>query len=113
MKTQTDPFYQSTRWKHLREAILRRDGYRCQIAKRTKLIPVEATIVHHIFPREIFPEYQWEPWNLISLSMAEHNRMHDRNTDQLTGAGKTLLFKTARKRGMDLEEIKKRIGGGE
>ena len=97
MKTQADPFYQSARWKRLREAILRRDGYRCQIAKRTKLIPVEATIVHHIFPREIFPEYQWEPWN----------------TDQLTGAGKILLYKTARKRGMDLEEIKKRIGGGE
>ena len=109
MKPQTDPFYQSARWKHLREAILRRDGYRCQIAKRTKLIPVEATIVHHIFPREIFPEYQWEPWNLISLSMAEHNRMHDRNTDELTEAGQELLRRTARANGIEIPE--KYIGG--
>ena len=109
MKTVTDPFYTSQRWRHLREAVLRRDGYVCQIAKRTKLLPEPAGIVHHIFPRDIFPEYQWQPWNLISVSAAAHNRLHDRNTDQLTEEGMALLIRTARKRGMDLNAIRERL----
>lgn len=106
---ETDPFYNTTRWKRLRQAILRRDKYQCQISKREKFLPDQAMVVHHILPREIFPEYQWEPWNLISLSMANHNRMHDRDTDQLSPAGMHLAMKTARKRGMDPEAIYKKL----
>ena len=78
----------------------------CQDAKRYgKMVPAE--MVHHIFPREIFPEYQWQEWNLISLSNKAHNEMHYRTTKGLTDKGKELLIRTARKQGMDLDAIEK------
>lgn len=96
MKKTLDKFYKTTRWKKLRESILRRDGYMCQLTKRYGKM-IEANTVHHIFPREYFPEFQWEPWNLISLSAVAHNTLHDRDTDQLTEEGLELLMRTARR----------------
>ena len=93
-------FYKTRRWDRLRRAVLARDGYICQESARygkTKL----ATTVHHIFPREEFPQYQWDDWNLISLSADEHNSMHDRTTGALTDKGRELLQRTARKHGID------------
>ena len=88
--------YGSQRWKDKRARILRRDKYLCQISKRYgKLVP--ANLVHHIFPAEDFPEYEWCDWNLISISLAEHNKLHDRDCNDLTPAGKELLLRTARK----------------
>ena len=63
-----------------------------------------AQTVHHIFPREDFPEYSLASWNLISLTNEVHNKMHDRNTRELTEAGKDLLRRTARARGMEVPE---------
>lgn len=94
-----DTFYKSTRWKKLRAAVLRRDKYLCQEAKRYGLT-VEATTVHHIFPRDKYPEYEWEPWNLISLSVKEHDEMHRRATGELTEKGRALLYRTAKARGV-------------
>ena len=91
-----DPFYRTRRWRHLRGVILRRDGYVCQASRRYGR-RVAADTVHHVFPRETFPEYQWESWNLVSLCRAEHDAMHDRNTGSLTNAGVDLLKRTARK----------------
>lgn len=96
-----DPFYKSKRWQRKRAAILRRDGYVCQISKRYGKM-VEATTVHHIFPREDFPEYAFEDWNLISVSDKVHNELHDRNTGKLTEKGLDLMRKTARKRGISV-----------
>ena len=95
-------FYETRRWKKLRAAILRRDGYICRVAWRYGK-RVEATHVHHIFPREDFPEYQWEPWNLISVSAAAHNALHDRTTNALTDEGMDLLRRTARRVGIPEE----------
>ena len=89
MDKRVDPFYKSARWLRLREAVLRRDGYMCQISKRYGK-RVQATTVHHIFPRDEYPEYQWEPWNLISLSGARHDELHDRTTGALTEKGQNL-----------------------
>jgi len=94
-----DPFYDTRRWRHLRGVILRRDGYMCQQARRYGR-RVAADTVHHVFPRELFPEYQWESWNLVSLCRAEHDAMHDRNTGDLTDAGVALLRRTARRYGV-------------
>ena len=66
---QTDPFYKSQRWKAVREAVLRRDGYMCQESKRFGKMR-QAETVHHIWPREDFPEIELAPWNLISLTAA-------------------------------------------
>jgi len=97
----TDTFYQSSRWKHLRSVILRRDGYMCQISKRYGK-RIQADTVHHVFPREEFPDYQWEPWNLISLAGDVHDEMHDRQSGMLTAKGVELLKRVARREGVEV-----------
>lgn len=96
-------FYKTPKWLNLRNSILRRDGYMCQISKRYgKHRPAE--IVHHIFPREDFPEYQYEPWNLISVTRAVHKDMHDQNTGELTKAGLELMRRAALKNGITIPD---------
>lgn len=96
--------YQSRKWDRVRARILRRDKYICQVSKRYGKI-VEANLVHHIFPVEDYPEYQWAEWNMISVSQAVHNRLHDRVTNKLTNEGIALLERTAKK--MNLPPQKK------
>lgn len=92
--------YKTKRWERLRRAVLARDGYKCkESARYGKNIPADT--VHHIFPRESYPQYQWEDWNLISLSRKVHNEMHDRTTHELTEKGLELLKRTARKYNID------------
>ena len=93
--------YHSQDWKRKRNFILKRDGYQCQLSKRDGL-RVEADTVHHIFPVKDYPEYAMCTWNLISLSRAAHNTLHDRDTDELTDEGMALMRMTARAQGIDL-----------
>ena len=93
--------YKSKKWERKRRFILKRDGYVCQLSKREGMI-VEADTVHHIFPVRDYPEYAYCNWNLISLSRAVHNTLHDRDTDELTEEGMALLRATALKQGIDL-----------
>ena len=81
------------RWRHLRMQALRRDGFRCQDAARFGRT-VEAVTVHHIWPAEDFPEFAYCLWNLVSLSAAAHDSMHDRATRRLTPKGEALRRKT-------------------
>lgn len=92
--------YKSKRWLRLRAKVLRRDSYMCQISLRYGR-HIEANTVHHIFPAEDYPEYQYCEWNLISLSTEVHNMMHDRATRELTPAGRELMQELAEKRGMN------------
>lgn len=78
--------YKTPRWERLRAAVLARDGYKCREAARYGRAE-QADTVHHVWPVEDFPEYAWSPWNLISLSHASHNAMHDRLTGKLTEKG--------------------------
>ena len=98
-----DPWYTNPRWRRLRACILRRDDYLDQEAKRFGLVR-EAEVVHHIFPRQEYPQYQYEPWNLISLSRMTHNEMHDRDSDELSEKGKDLLRRTCVRMGMPVPE---------
>ena len=100
MKT-VDPYYRTARWQRLRAAVLRRDGYMCQVSKRYGK-RVQADTVHHVFPRDEFPEYQWELWNLISLAGDVHDTMHDRMSGALTDKGAELLRRVARKNNLDV-----------
>lgn len=100
-RQEIETFYQSVKWKRKRNAIMRRDGYMCQYSKRYGK-RIEAEIVHHIFPIEDYPEYALEDWNLVALSRTAHNRLHDRNTGNLTDEGKQLLRKVARERKIPL-----------
>ena len=82
--------YKGKRWRELSAKAMRRDGYMCQISKRCgKQVPAE--LVHHIYPVDEYPEYGYCLWNLISLSRAMHNTLHDRNTDKLTAEGVALM----------------------
>ena len=57
--------YKSRRWRRMRLAVLRRDGYRCRESARYGK-RVEATTVHHVWPA-----------------------MHDRRTGRLTMLGES------------------------
>lgn len=81
--------YQSGKWKRKSKHILKLDGYRCQIAKRYGRSE-EATVVHHIYPVEKYPEWAWCDWNLISVSQASHNKLENRKTGELTELGQQL-----------------------
>lgn len=82
-----DYSHRNKRWQTVRAAILRRDGYQCQESRRYGLHR-PAEIVHHIWPAEDYPQYAYEPWNLVSLSLAAHDAMHNRQTQALTALGK-------------------------
>ena len=86
-------FYSSKRWRLKREQILKRDGYMCIVSKRYGR-RVDADAVHHIYPVEKYPEYAFCNWNLISLSQKMHNKMHIRDTHELTAAGIALQKRT-------------------
>lgn len=93
--------YKSKRWKKLREQILKRDGYMCRESIRYGR-HIEADTVHHVFPASRFPEYQWEPWNLISLCAAEHNSMHIRDSEELTDKGMKLMQRIAKEQHIEV-----------
>jgi 5-methylcytosine-specific restriction enzyme A len=80
-------FYKTTRWKSKREKILRRDEYCCRECKRYGKTTV-ATTVHHINQLKVKPDLRLTSWNLLSLCGKCHDKMHDRNNDELTGLGK-------------------------
>ena len=103
--------YKSKRWKRKREQILRRDEYLCQLSKRYGK-RIEADTVHHIFPIEYYPELKYLNWNLISLCREQHNRLHSRDTHNLTDEGKKLqqryypkYLNWCRKKGVEPKEI--------
>ena len=85
--------YNSPRWKRKRARILKRDGYMCQESKRYGK-RIDADTVHHIWPAEDYPEYAWCDWNLISLANCVHNKMHNRDTRELTEFGEALRRRT-------------------
>lgn len=92
-----------SRWTHLRAYILKRDRYLDQVALRYGK-RIEANIVHHVFPRELFPQYTYEAWNLISVSNKTHNELHVRDSHKLTAKGWELLVRTARKNGIEIPD---------
>ena len=95
--------YYSSKWKKKRKKILRIDGYVDRIEKRYGRI-ADATVVHHIYPADEYPEYAWCDWNLISVSMATHNQIENRKTGQLTELGLQLQRRT--KPGVDWRKRK-------
>ena len=80
------------RWQRLRRRILQRDKY-CQEAARYGRIEY-AEIVHHIWPAEDYPEYAYCEWNLVGLTAAAHDQMHDRLTRKLTALGESWRRRT-------------------
>lgn len=94
--TDRDTFYHNPKWESLRDSVLRQDGYMCTRCHAKGKI-IQAAHVHHIFPRETYPQYQYERWNLTSLCRICHNEMHNRYSGELSKAGRILLQTTALK----------------
>ena len=89
--------YKDIKWLRKREAILRRDKYKCvecQRFGRTK----PADTVHHVKPAEDFPEEFLNSNNLISLCGSCHNKMHVRGTHELTDTGKGWVVRIEREK---------------
>lgn len=105
-----DPFYESQKWRSLRQRILRRDKYIDQYRLRDG-VTIEATVVHHILPREDFPQYQFCPWNLISVNEETHRKvLHELFTHKLTKRGRLLMQETAHINGVKLRMLTMVIG---
>lgn len=85
--------YGAAKWKKKRKHILRLDGYKDAIAGRYGKT-IEATVVHHIFPADEYPEYALDDWNLISVSAATHNKLHKRGSHELSEEGLRLMRRT-------------------
>ena len=91
MEKTGDSFYRSERWKRKRLHILRRDRWIDQVALRDGA-KIEADTVHHILPRDLYPQYQWFDWNLIAVNgrITHKGRLHEKYTGELTKLGKEL-----------------------
>lgn len=58
----------SARWKHMRAAILERDGYTCQHCGATNV----ALHIDHVKPRYLWPELTWNETNITTLCKPCH-----------------------------------------
>ena len=73
-------FYKSTAWRKMRERILKRDHYECQLCK-VRGRYTKAQTVHHTFHVREYPHYALSSMvdgkrNLISLCKECHNEVH-------------------------------------
>ena len=101
---QHDDFIWSEQWRRKAHSILRRDGYIDQYILKTTGRMIEANLVHHILPRDEFPQYAMEDWNLISLNKQTHSRIIHTIKGKLTNEGRKLMMETAFKQGIKLHE---------
>lgn len=70
-------FYQSAKWRRLREKAMRRDNYECQMCRRLgKYHKVEN--VHHVQEVKDRPDLALEINNLMCLCIEHHNEVHER-----------------------------------
>ena len=102
-------FYYRKRWLDLRNSVLRQAKYMDQLELREgRAVPADR--VHHIFPREKYPEYQYCRWNLIALSKETHGRLHERVGGELSMLGWELLMETARTQGIPISRTVMVVG---
>lgn len=84
-----NPFYLSPEWRRVRDAVLRRDGYRdVWLARYGRMMPAE--IVHHVFLLEDRPDLRFNPHNLASVSRDTHRHILHAPDGSLTEAGREL-----------------------
>ncbi|EMG27527.1 HNH endonuclease [Listeria fleischmannii] len=77
-----DQLYSNKRWRKVREIVLKRDYYLCQVCKREGRI-IEGKTVHHIIELREDESLAYELSNLETVCDACHNRLHpERNGSQ-------------------------------
>lgn len=105
-----EKFLHSNDWKRTREQILRRDGYMDQYVKATTGRIISGNIVHHILPKEKFPQWALSDWNLITVSENTHRHILHNKNGALTKAGEALMRETAERNHIDLQRVTMVIG---
>ena len=78
--------YKSPRWRRVRARVLRRDRFLCRECARYG-VNAPASVVHHVWPTDDFPQWAWDERIMISLCPACHERMHERSSGALSDAG--------------------------
>ena len=101
MRTKEDKFYKSNKWVALRNTALIRDKYMCQCCKANNRY-TNASCVHHIFPKDSYPQYSYELWNLMSLCDKCHDEMHNHYTGELSKKGMLFLRSIAAVKGINI-----------
>lgn len=75
-------FYLSKAWRHLREAVLKRDHYECQMCKAEgRFTP--ATCVHHIDYVRRNPRRALDPTNCVALCDECHYKIHHKDEEKV------------------------------
>lgn len=77
-----DGFYHSKEWQAVRQHVLDRDGYICQVCKRGGRI-TPATTVHHIKPVRVDSKMALSLENLETICKACHNAEHTERAQSL------------------------------
>lgn len=96
-QTDNNSFYHSQAWQAVREQVLARDGYQCQVCKRAgRLTP--ATTVHHIKSVRQAPALKLDPANLETICKACHNAEHTEKAQALKA--KQSKIKASKRRGV-------------
>lgn len=105
-----EDFYKSPRWRRMRHHVLLRDNWIDKVAQRDG-VTIPADTVHHILPREEYPQYELCDWNLISVSQQTHKkRLHMKYTGLLTPFGKKLMYETAAANNIPLKMLTLVVG---
>ena len=104
VKVDSDQFIWSEKWREKSQKVLRRDNYLDQYVLQKENRAIPADMVHHILPRESFPQYAMEDWNLIAVSRSTHNKILHTIKGKLTRAGKALMYETAWRNGIKMTE---------
>jgi 5-methylcytosine-specific restriction endonuclease McrA len=74
-------FYNSMEWRHLRDWVMQRDNYECQMCKADGKVTTQADSVlevDHIKELEYYPDSALDPDNLRTLCKDCHNKRHHR-----------------------------------
>lgn len=77
-----DKFYHSPEWQAVRQQVLDRDCYLCQVCKRAGRV-TPATTVHHIVPVRVDYSKRLDPANLETICKACHNAEHTERAKSL------------------------------
>ena len=91
-----DDFYYSKKWQTVRQAILKRDGYKCQRCKGFG-IDKPAQQVHHIEHLEDNVLRAFDPTNLMSVCRSCHNALHPEKAEHATIKGRLGFYEWKRK----------------
>ncbi len=80
-----DKLYKTSRWRKLRQTIIRRDFGLCQECKRRNIY-TKGTVVHHIVEAREDITLFWQETNLELVCDACHNREHPERSGGKTKA---------------------------